>query len=423
MSLACAVWGCGFAAPAAQYQVGPARADKDLADIADQLKPGDVVTLDGGATYQGGITLGEDGAPGAGVIRIIGKRVNGKRPVLKGAREKGGAVLRVAGSHYDIEGLDMTAGNDGLAWRCFYSIGDDVTLRDSIVHDSQMTGISGADGSGSLTLEGVEVCRCGKGLYAHQIYVGSSLSKYPDAVFRMRYCYVHDGTGGNNVKSRVTRSVIEYNWIEGASFHELDLVGPDPKDQPVVPPGTHCDSDIIGNVLVKRTGSFGSIARLGSDGTGASRGLVRMVNNTIVLRGPGPAHGGVLWIKGEVAMLMAWNNVFWSDAGPMKLVGLSGWAGNTAFVGGGNWWPVSATGVPQGWTGIAGLDPGFRGLEDYRPRSGSPLVGAGALPPPDTIPRGVPPLRQLGAREQARTPGRERDIGAYPLSLAQPGVQ
>ena len=55
---------------------------------------------------------------------------------------------------------------------------------------------------------------------------------HPGAVFRMQYCYVHDGNGGNNVKSRAERNEIYFNWIEGAMYHELELIGPDPDGAP-----------------------------------------------------------------------------------------------------------------------------------------------------------------------------------------------
>ena len=41
----------------------------------------------------------------------------------------------------------------------------------------------------------------------------------------MRFSYVHDANGGNSVKSRAARNEIHYNWIEGALYHELDLIG------------------------------------------------------------------------------------------------------------------------------------------------------------------------------------------------------
>ena len=160
----------------------------------------------------------------------MGVRVNGARPVLSGVTEKESAVLRVTGSHYLIEGFDITAGGHACAGRCFDNVGDDVTLRDSVVHDCPFTGISGADASGLLRSTTWRYSIAGTG-YSRTRFMSASAAKYPKALFTMRYCYVHDGVGGNNVKSRVTRNEIEYNWIEGAAYHELDLVVLDPNDQ------------------------------------------------------------------------------------------------------------------------------------------------------------------------------------------------
>jgi len=370
-------------ARAAVYQVGPTRQYKTLQEVAGLLHPLDVVTVDGGVIYAGGITLRAEGAPGA-VITVTGLRVNGKRPMIAGVTAPGTAVLRVLGSHYVIQGFDITNGGDSRAARCFYNVGDDVTLRDCIVHDAPMTGIAGADASGSLTLDRVEVCRCGNGIYGHQIYVGSSLAKFPRALFLMQYCYVHDGVGGNNVKSRFTRNEIEFNWIEGASYHELDLDGPDPKSQPV-PPGVHCDADIIGNVFVKTPSSIGTVARLGSDGTGASRGRVRFINNTVIIRAKSAAQSGLFWLKGEIDSVLLTNNVFWSKMSPMKLA-VEEHGAAPVLTGSGNWWPQGATNIPTGWQGAAGADPGFvdAASEDFRPAPASPLIGA-ATAAPDSV--------------------------------------
>jgi hypothetical protein len=401
--------GLGCGARAVEYRVGPARPYKTLQEVTALLQPGDTVMVDGGVSYPGGVTLGAMGAPGKGVISIIGMRVNGARPVLSGVTAQGGTVLRVLGSHYLIEGFDLTAGGDPRAARCFYNVGDDVTLRDSVVHDCHFTGIAGADASGSLTLDRVEVCHCGNGLFAHQIYVGSGLAQYPRALFRMQFCYVHDGAGGNNVKSRVTRNQILYNWIEGASFHDLDLVGPDPKAQPTPPGGVHCDADIVGNVLVVTAASRGTMARLGSDGTGASRGRYRFAYNTVIVHAKAAARFGLFWLKGEVDSVALWNNVFRSDAVPLNLVRRDG--ATPGLAGGGNWLPVGTTNIPPQWKAILGTDPGFISGSDYRPAPGSPLVGAGCVPPEaDIIATEYPPARSGPAG--SRPASREKDIGA-----------
>jgi hypothetical protein len=404
---------------AAVYQVGPGRSYATLQEVTSlvRLQPGDVVTVDGGGMkYSGGVTLRANGAPGSGVISIIGIPVDRVRPILSGVTTQGEAVLRVLGNHYLIAGFDLTAGGDPRAARCFYNVGDDVTLRDSLVHDCDFTGIAGSDASGSLTLERVEVCRCGKGLYAHQIYVGSSLATYPDALFRMRFCYLHDGAGGNNVKSRVTRNDIEYNWIEGAFYHELDLVGPDPKAQKM-PPGVHCDADVIGNVLVKTAASQGTVARLGSDGTASSRGRYRFAYNTVIVRARKSAGFGLFWLEGQVDSVGLWNNVFWSEAGPLNMMRRES-ATPPAFEGNGNWLPEGTTDVPQAWKAIRGRDPKFLNpaREDYRPAAGSPLIGAGCLPPAGMAAISLPPGPKTPALETPRPAGRKKDIGAYPMT-------
>jgi len=106
---------------------------------------------------------------------------------------------------------------------------------------------------------------------------------YPHAVFRMRHCYVHDAVGGNNVKSRAERNEIYYNWIEGAYYHELELIGTDGS-----PDLYREDSDVACNVL-RKTGTNSSffVTRVGGDGTGETNGRYRFVGNTIVLGASG----------------------------------------------------------------------------------------------------------------------------------------
>ena len=408
------------AARATVYEVGPGKPYKALPQVTKLLKPGDKVIVEGGVTYAGGVTLGRNGEPGGGAISIVGERVDGKRPVLAGVTAKGEAVLRVLGSHYIIEGFDLTTGGDTRAARCFYSVGDDVTLRDSVVHDTPCTGIAGADASGSLTLDRVEVYHCGNGLYSHQIYVGSGLAQYPQALFRMQYCYVHGGTGGNNVKSRVTLNEIRCNWLEGAAFHELDLVGPDPKSQKVGG-NVHCDADVAGNVIVVTPASEGTMVRLGSDGTGASRGRYRFAYNTVIVRSKQAAAFGLFWLKGEVDSVEAWNNVFWSETGPLNLMRLESQPA-PALLGDGNWGPPGMTNIPSGWKMAEGMDPGFQNefANDFRLAVVSPLIGKGVVPPqPGIVPRGIPPARQLaGGKEGVRPAAAARDIGAYPSGVA-----
>jgi MYXO-CTERM domain-containing protein len=101
---------------------------------------------------------------------------------------------------------------------------------------------------------------------------------HPGSVFRMIGCWIHDANGGNNVKSRAER-----NGIEGAYYHELELIGPDPAGG--VPEATaREDSDVVGNVFVKRGANEAfAVVRFGGDGTGQSLGRYRFAFDTVIV--------------------------------------------------------------------------------------------------------------------------------------------
>src|SRR5688572_16396342 len=137
------------------YQVGPGKPYANLQAVAGLLKPGDVVQVQGGATYAGGVRLSKAGTS-TSKIRIVGVRVNGARPVLSGGTNS----IEFAGNHYIFEGFEVTGGTS----RCVYHHAHDITVRDTVIHDCPSHGLLGADsGSGSLTLEYSEVYRTGAG--------------------------------------------------------------------------------------------------------------------------------------------------------------------------------------------------------------------------------------------------------------------
>ena len=254
-------------AAAATYEVGPGRTYPNLQAVAGLLAPGDLVLVDGDATYPGDVEFTQPGAPG-NPITIRGARSAGKRPVISGGTNtvsfQSPWPYSNGADHYIFEGFVVTGGS----FRGIYHQAHDLTIRDVLVYDCPAHGILGADeGSGSCLVEYVEVYGCGSGTNRHQIYMATDETNHPGSVFRMQFCYVHDGAGGNNVKSRAQRNEIYYNWIEGAFYHELELIGPDGAD----PALAREDSDVVGNVLWKRNGTS-SITRCG--GTGRARPTV-----------------------------------------------------------------------------------------------------------------------------------------------------
>ncbi|HSO00172.1 MAG TPA: hypothetical protein VLS89_17890, partial [Candidatus Nanopelagicales bacterium] len=352
------------AAGGATYRVGPSRQYKTLNQVADRLRPGDVVEVDGDATYPGEVIFENDGAPGQKIV-VRGVRVNGRRPVLSGGR----STVELSGDHYVFEGFEVKGGST----RCVFHHADDITIRDSLVHHCPGHGILGADSdSGSLTMDHVEVHSSGSGTTRHQVYMATDESAHPGSVFRMQHCYIHDGTGGNNVKTRAERNEIYYNWIEGAAYHALELIGPDGQNEA----RAREDSDVVGNVLFQ-TGTHFTV-RAGGDGTGQTWGRYRFVNNTFLL-----AQGGSAAIHpfDGIESVELHNNLFHRrGGGAVQIIRDDGdWAGGSPILVG------TKNAMPQGSTGLFGLtqtvwedDPEFldEGDDDFRLSASSPLRNA-----------------------------------------------
>jgi hypothetical protein len=395
-----------LAAPAqgATYSVGPGRTWPDLqaAFNAIDLAPGDVVEVDGGVTYDvaaPGIVMGagDSGAPGNPVM-VRGVAVGGQRPILRGGTN---TIEFRSSNHVVFEGFEVTGTGDTLTgtFRCIYHHAHEITIRDVRVRDCPRHGILGADqDSGSLTVENSEVRNSGSNVGNHAIYMATDEVAYPGAVFRLRHSYLHDSRfdddreGGNLVKSRAERNEIHYNWLEGAYFHELELIGPDPAGAAAGWSDALAreDSDVVGNVIV-HTAGFGSVLRLGGDGTsggrGESFGRYRFVNNTIVRLGGNGDTPTIFRLFEGIESLEFHNNVIWREgASGLTLVRAveAQWTQGVRVRASNNWiksgFALNPANLPAQITGtLVGATPGFTNLAglDFTPVNGSPLLEAG----------------------------------------------
>lgn len=401
------------------YKVGPGRQYTNLGQVANLLQPGDVVEVDGNATYPS--VLFTKPGTAASKITIRGIRVNGKRPVLSG----GTNTVEFQGNNYVFEGFDVKSGST----RCIFHHAHNITIRDSVVHDCPGHGILGADSdSGSLTMEYVEVYNSGSGTTRHPVYIATDESAYPGAVFRMQHCYIHDGIGGNNVKTRAQRNEIYYNWIEGAVYKELELIGPDGQDEDLA----REDSDVVGNVFRKTQTQYA--VRIGGDGTGQTWGRYRFVNNTFLLAQNSSA---AIHIFDGIESVEMHNNIFYRvGGGSVQIVRDDGaWAGGVVISGTKNSAPQGST-IPAGLTQtILQNNPGFvnAGALDFRLSSSSPLLNVGvsvtaspaghAFPSPLALPLYHPPMHGIQAAGTAEARGAVGavDLGAFEYgSVAQP---
>lgn len=177
MRLLSLVLGLAMCGPAfaATYSVGPSGAYAQLDDLP-ALGPGDVVELARGATFSAARIT--DSGSAASPIVIRAATGAGARPRLSG----GSNALELGADHIVVEGLEITGGST----RCVFVHGDDLTLRDVVIHGCANHGIEGGgDGGGDLTLDHVEVYDSGEGTQHHQIYVSSDEIDHPGSRFRM----------------------------------------------------------------------------------------------------------------------------------------------------------------------------------------------------------------------------------------------
>ena len=433
-------------AAAATYTVGPAGSGRQYTQLSavftgNNLAAGDIVEVDGSATYSGGIVVGDDdGGTEANPVVIRWRRTAGTtRPLLQGGTH---TIKFEQSNHVVFEGFEVRGGTS----TCVFSEAHNVTVRDAYIHDCPSHGILAADqNSGSFTLEYSEIANSGQGDTRHSLYMQSDEVSFPDTVFRMRYNYVHDATGGVLVRVRHQRAEIHYNWIEGSNLHEVELIGPDCETQK--PAWTadvrREDAEVVGNVIIHTAASrSGNALRIGGDLEGRNQGRTRLVNNTIVFDRAGTANA-VLVQLGQGSLEMH-NNVVFQASGTPAIVrenpasnvavptcgpqSREPWSGGRKVAGSNNWVQTSASLVPAEWTGtLRGTDPLLTSVaqRSLRPTTGSPLINAGnnsattpaafPFPSPLALPVYDPPLRAkmaIGAQRARTALAGVIDIGA-----------
>ncbi|MDJ0656789.1 MAG: hypothetical protein QNJ40_21690 [Xanthomonadales bacterium] len=410
-----------FAAMGETYQVGPTRSFTTLGDALSSLdlEPGDVVEIDGDTIYPDVRVRSGDGGSAQNPVILRGISINGNPPHFRG----GDNTINNDASHIVYENIEISGtGNvSNGTFRCFFHKGTGVVLRGVHVHDCPNHGIQSADsGSGSLTVEYSRVINVGSGSTRHALYIATDEVNFPGSVFRLQYSYVRDtqfdnsDLGGNMIKSRAERNEIYYNWLEGAYFHTIELIGPDPAGAPSgYSEGlVREDSDVVGNIIVHTEPDFDKIIRLGGDGTGQTYGRFRFVNNTVINRNGD--FSTVFRLFDGIESLEANNNVFWNQNGGSGLRIIreneADWeSGSTTIVGTNNWIEDGSSFIPQGFSdSVFGANPGFVNAagRDYTPSQSSALIDRGG--PPSTGEPGFQISTPLV--EPVRHPPQEDDI-------------
>lgn len=369
--------------PEATHYVGPSYPTKKLQDLASQLKPGDVVEVEGNVEYIGGITFSANGTAEQPII-IRGKQVNGKLPIIK--QGPNARIIVMNGSNTTLTGFEIIGNSDETTRVGIGVYADDIIIRNCIIHDCRNGILGYGSQTGNVLVEYCEIYHCGgepkPGFdFAHQIYMATDEVAHPDAVFRLQHSYIHDAKGGNNVKTRSGRNEIYYNWIEGARYHAIELIGPDLDDNENMTENTKReDSDVVGNVVI--ASSNGSGIRLGGDGTGQTNGRYRIVNNTFILLNNADGLRG----NDGIETVELFNNIFFKGSAQQADVFSEAdvtWVGDTRKVkGSNNHIPAGLSKIPAGLTGtVTSGNPGFvsESQNDYNLSEASVLRNAGTL--------------------------------------------
>jgi hypothetical protein len=413
---------------ATTYLVGPGKTYTKLQDVADLLKPGDVALVDGNATYPANVNLTQSGTANNWITITATRPAGGTRPVITGAGSYG---INITADYMMLQGFEVNGGPKGIG-----VFGDNIKVRGCVIHGCNHGLIGYGTGTGNVTVEYCEFYGNGVptgGATQHQIYMATDEFAHPGSIFRLQYCYLHDGVEGDNVKTRSERNEIYYNWVElaGTSGHGLGLFAPDAEDNADVTVNTaREDADVVGNVIIQ---SRNACARIGGDTPGyPTNGRYRFVNNTFILTG---TRGDAIRTFNTIETLEMYNNVVYGATSGADIRILNdadgAWVHSPrSVIGSSNWIITGATMVPTAseWTNtLRGSASPFANAttKDYRPGTGSALINAGvaamptitAYPFPNPLfpPAYLPPLAALidtGSAAHRPSDG-AIDIGAF----------
>ena len=389
------------------YRVGPAQVHSTVSEVANKLKPGDIVEVTG--DVQDSFELTRSGTQTKPiVVRGAVKVIDGRFIRPKVTIEPGqGHGISCRGDWNVLEGLAITGATsdnwyEGTAIRqeC-----DNLVIRNCWIGGNSQ-GVYSSRGSGSTVVEFCEFDSNGgvspEGSQMHSLYLGP---EKPGSVATVRHCFFHDATAATFVKSRSPRNVIAYNWFEDQSVAALYLVdSSQPRDEKsaVLYP---MHSDIVGNVFLSSTAPGQpkwKTLHLGAESQDAAgtEGEFNIAHNLFLVSSDNADPSAPVLVNGSVDRVRLYNNVFmglgaayfkpyergglWEAPRTPDFVRLRG-SGEPILEASNNWVSTRALQVPDFMRStIAGSNPLF---EDgfgfnYRPRKDSPLCAAGLWPLP-----------------------------------------
>jgi len=345
----------------------------DYAKI-EAAQPGDIVEIEPG-TYKFRVYLSKQATAAQPIVIRAADPSN--RPVwdLDGQNvedwpgsytggDNGRGCWQVTGSHYQISGIVFTNchSSSGNSAGIRTNASESLTVKDALFKDNNV-GFSGAgentivefsefDGNGRVS---------SPPQHSTYIYGGS---------FTLRYSYVHDSVGGQNLHIRARDSVIEYNWIARANNYEIDMMTGNDLAHSMLLRG----NVVLGNLNPENGSTL--ITLYNDSGTaGVSMNLVAVHNTFVVQSSSNPNVVSVRNDTMQSASVVLSNNIV---VGTSKAFGIrEPGTANWSATGTNNWFETGAD-VGDLTATVFGADPGFNaaGSMDFTLGAGSTAIGA-----------------------------------------------
>ncbi len=286
------------------------------------------------------ITIGDE-TPGnyVAIKRLILKNANNSEKYyasesLKSYKDNAAGIFLWKGHHVTVSGCIISACGNGILTNAAPEV-DHFTLNKCMIYNN---------GNRANPASSQE----------HNVYLQGEKTTVQCCLFKTPF------SDGQNIKDRGSNTIIRYNWIEGGTSRQLDLV--ERKEYP------KADAYVYGNVIIQGVDPLNhQIINWGGE-TGSRKGTLYFFNNTVIGKS---SNALFMYVSQSNCKQELFNNAF---MGTGRL-----WNGKGGFKAGGNWYSNTIR-IPTGYyIGISGEKPLFVSIGGipYIPNAISPLVNAG----------------------------------------------
>ena len=298
-------------------------------------------------------------------------------------------------------------GSENASGIRYYNGSTGIVIRDCVFRNND-NGLTGGTQDSEATVEFSEFDSNGNTSASsptHNLYIYGG-------TFTLRYSYIHDPTQAQNLHCRAKNALIESNWFAHGKSYEADLMTDDDADG-----STAFSQSMIfrGNVVIEgNPDNHGQIIAVYNDtGTPNLTLSVEALNNTVVAAAPQGALVHLSNADGTKMSAVISNNVLTVSTTAFKIED----TGNGTVSGTNNWFLTGTTAAPLA-ASVFGSDPMLDAT--YRPKAGSPIIGAAAALAPNT------PTTEYYLDDKTTRMYRPRaswkDIGAFESTTIGPGI-